>query len=267
MRSQVLLCVAVAVLLLMPGPVGANTVGIAPGDSMTFAYQILTTYLAVGGNVTNIQNNQFTVNILSVNQSAGDVGYTVSISEFNSTTETNSSLTAPSPENLTTIFNPFDNYSYLGNIGFWPFTYTDLKAGNATNLELDVTITGVPVANGSIAVHSRQHVNATVARSPGLIDVNLTILAFAGSHPSTDALRFNSTTGVMEYSREDTDLFADIQKVFTYTLVSYTKPAPLNLWFVPVLAVAVIAIIAVLTVVRRKSPRERKGARMRERLG
>jgi hypothetical protein len=268
LRSRVLLCTAAVVLLMLPNVVLANTTGISPGGSIVFSYQIYTTYETPNGNVTNIENNQFTVNILSVNQSAphGEVGYTVSISEFNNTVETNSSVTAPSPENFTTVFNPYDNFSYLGNIGFWPFTYTDLKNGSVTNLPVHTSVTNVPYENVTGTVNSVQHFNVTVTRSAGLIDVNLRQVAFAGSHATYYVTQFNATTGVLKYSKEITNLIGDIEKIFTYTLVSYNLPTSLNLWFLPYLAVAVVAVLAVLYVTRRKPAREKKAARMRERF-
>lgn len=269
MHSRLLLCAAVAVLLMLPGLAQANTMGVSAGDSMAFSYQIYTTYETPNGNVTNIQNNNFTVNIISVNQSAphGEVGYTISVSEYNNTIETNSSLTSPSPENFTTVFNPYDNLSYLGNIGFWPFTYTDLKVGSVHNLGVNTVVTNVPSGNATLTLKTTQYFNATVARSPGQIDVNLTQIAYSGSHLTAYVVRFNSTTGVLEYSKETTNLIGTIEKIFTYTLIRYTRPTPLNLWFAPYLAVAVVAVIAVLAVVRRKSPQEKKAARMREKLG
>jgi hypothetical protein len=209
--------VLVLVILSLTLLVQATTVGISAGDSMVFLYQICTTYSTPSGNVTSTSNNQFTVNILSVNVSAprGEVGYTESAIEFNNTVESSSSVTS-TPENFTTIFDPYDNLSYLSNIGFWPFTYTDLQVGSVRNLNLKVPVSGT--------ASYVMHINATVARNSGLIDVNLTLVAFAGAHPTVDVLRFNSTNGVLEYGRMTTNPVTNVEKVFIYKLLSFTQP-------------------------------------------
>lgn len=235
---------------------------------MVFSYEIYTTYATPNGNVTNISTNKFTVDIFSVNVSAphGEVGYAETVQEFNSTTVTSSSLF----ENFTTIFDPYDNFSYMGNIGFYPFTYADLPNGSVHNLGVNITVTNVPYGNGTATLSSVQYVNATVARSPGSIDVNLTTVASPGEMPSVWVMRFNSTTGVLKYAKTTTNLESDIEKIFTYALVSYSHaspPPPSSPSLLPYLALVVVAVVAaVLVVARRKSPRERKVERMRERL-
>ncbi|MGD0146892.1 MAG: hypothetical protein ABSB53_08615, partial [Nitrososphaerales archaeon] len=116
---------AILLLTLAPGVAVARTMGISAGVSVVFSYQILTTYKTPNGNYTTTIDNQFTVDILEVNASRGEVWYTESINVFNSTTQT----TGTPVSNTTTIFDPYDNESYLGNIGFYPFTYTDLLPG------------------------------------------------------------------------------------------------------------------------------------------
>jgi hypothetical protein len=235
---------------------------------MTFSYQIYTTFETPNGNTTNIQNNMFTVNILSVTPGAphGEVGYTLTVAQFNNTEVANSTSTT-SAENFTTIFDPYDNFSYLGNIGFWPFTYTDLEAGKQNNLTLMIPVSNVPHGNTTTTVYDTQLVNASVARPRGLIDVNLTWIAFKGAHPTTDVMRFNATSGVLEYSKETTNLISTIEKIFTYALVDYTRASPLNLWYLPFIAVGIIVAVAVVAWARRDSPAKRKEKRMRERLG
>ena len=266
LRSKLFGIAVLVLLLLLPGQALAKTAGISPGDSMVYSYEIYTTYASPNGNVTHISMNQFTVNILSVNASApqGEVGYTQSITEFNNTavTVTNSSYYS---ENYTTIFNPYDNLTYMGNIGFWPFTYTDLAVGSVKDLNLSYTIVNIPVSSGSSTFTVVQHINGTVTKSPSSIDVNMTLVAYAGSHPSSITLSFSSATGVLEYCRITTNLISEIEKIFTYHLLSFTSPKGLG--YIPYLAIAaVVAVVVIVAVVRRQSPREKKAARMRERL-
>ena len=262
-----LLGIAVVALLLLPGPALAKTVGFSVGDSMVFSYERLSTYATPNGNVTSVSMNQFTVVITSINASAphGEVGYTETIQEFNNTVQTTSSLY----QNFTTVFDPYDNDTYLGNIGFYPFTYADLPDGSANNLGINVTLTDVPIGNGSV-VSSVQRINATVARSAGSIDVNLTTIGYTGEEPSHWDMRFNSTTGILEYGRTTVNVISDIEGIYTYNLVSYTHHSSQNLSFLPYLAIAVVVVIAVVlvaqAVVGRKSPREKKEERMRKRL-
>ncbi len=270
LRINLLRAAALGLLvLLVPGPALANTYGVFAGDSMVFSYERLTTYATPNGNVTTISMNQFTIGITSINSSAphGEVGYTETIQEFNNSVVTSSSLYV----NFTTVFDPYDNLSYLGNIGFYPFTYVDLQAGSVKNLGVNVTVTDVPIENGSVSVSSVQRVNATVAKSSGLIDVNLTTIGYTGETPSHWDMRFNATTGVLEYGRTTVNVISDIEGIYTYHLLSYTHhSSSQDLSFLPYLVVAAIVVVVAAAVVQavrgRKSPRQKTEARMRERL-
>jgi len=262
-----LCAVGVLALLAVPGPVLANAVGFGVGDSLVFSFERYTTYATPNGNQTFISMNQFTVYINSVNATAeggGVVGYSETIQEFNNTAVTNSTAY----ENFTTIFNPYDNTTYLGNIGFYPFTYTDLKAGSANNIGINVTTSDIPVGNGSESISTIQRVNVTVARNPNLIDVNLTTIGSTGEHPSFWTMQFNTTTGILEYGRTTVNLISDIEGIYTYHLLGYIhKSPPAYQKYIPyIIVVAVVAIVAAAALAGRRSERQTKVKRMREKL-
>jgi hypothetical protein len=256
--------IALAVLLLMPGFTAARTSGLSAGDSAVFSYQILTTYrISGGGNRTTIMNNQFTVDILSVNTSAplGYLTYTMTIDVVN-----NASLTTTHRvSNATTIFDPYNNDSYLGNIGFFPFTYTDLQPGRANRLELYLAFGG-GVFNqtlpGSIA-----RVNASVARPEGLININYTLYNINNTRPIRTVMSFNATTGVLQRARTWAVAFS-VEKIFTYDLLSFNHPTKLDLsflWYFVLAGVVVFVVYAVATSAR-STKHEKKVARMRKKL-
>ena len=263
----IIAAVGILALLIIPGPVVANSVGFSTGDSLVFSYERYTTYATPNGNQTFISMNQFTVFINSINTTAkggGVVGYSETIQEFNNSAVTNSTAY----ENFTTIFDPYDNSSYLGNIGFYPFTYTDLTAGSVGNLGINVTTSGIPVGNGSESVSSIQRVNVTVARGPGLIYVNLTTIGYTGEHPSQWAMQFNSTTGVLEYGKTTVNLISDIEGIYTYHLLSYIHQSPPAYQaYIPYIIVgAIVVVIVVSALAGRKSERQKKTAHFREKL-
>ena len=251
-----LLSVLLVVLLLAPAFAVGRTTGIHPGDTAVYSYLIDTTYTAPGGNVSNTLYNEFTININSVNATIGEVGYTITVTIANSTEVTTDNVSF----NFTTIFDPNDNESYLGNIGFLPFAYTDLQAG--------------PVRNLGIKFSTQSYVNGSVVREPGLIDVNFTIMSDLSGNLSSrvakEALKFNATTGLLESGWGAARIYYTVWRYGTYKLLSYKQHAEgfnIDPMIVVVALVVVVVALAVMAVVRRKTPREKKVAQMRERLG
>ncbi|HUI00790.1 MAG TPA: hypothetical protein VLX56_04085 [Nitrososphaerales archaeon] len=226
-----------------PPGASARTIGIQANDTFVYSYEVYTTYATPNGNQTSTQYNQFSVSVLWTNTTRplGEVAYSEAITEVNGTT-----VTSPSAlQNTTTIFDPYNNDTYLGNIGFYPFAYTDLAPGTADDLNVSLTVLGTPAG----ALTGPQLVNATVARGAGEVLVNFTIFASAGTPPSQNVLRYNSTTGVLTQGTTYTHFF-DVEKNFIYTLVSSSHvPSgifnPNAEFLVASAAVVVVGIIAV----------------------
>jgi hypothetical protein len=262
-RLRRVLGVALVAILTLAMPVQARALAISPGDSLVYSYSILTTYATPNGNVSNTFTSQEQISILKVNTSAplGEVGYTETLLNFNGTQET----TSTSSSNFTTIFDPYNNLTYLGNIGFWPFIYTDVQAGSRRNLEISASYN-----NSTVTYHANQYVNASVARASGIIGVNVTLLPSLArnstAHPAIFRMHYNATTGVLKDYVEYANIFSIYEKIFTYRLVSYIHPAPPSYWFVTYVVVGAIAVVAAVAILGRKSAAERRGARIRERL-
>ena len=266
MQRISLLAASFAILLLASGPAFGRTVGISPGDSATYSYVIVTTQASPNGNVSTSIVNQESVTVNSVNLTgrAAVVGYTLTITEANGTV-VSPPLVAT---NYTSVFDPYYNLTYFSQpwIGWYPFTFTDLTTGKA-NLGVNVTETGVPVSGGNITLSVIAPINATISRSPGLIDVDFTSVV-ANVTNDLFVMRFNSTTGWLERGVIYANAF-DVEKIFTYQLLSYThhKPAPdYSLYAIDVALFAVAAIV-VYEVVARKSRSEKRESRIREKYG
>ncbi len=268
---------AVALVLLLVAPAAATstttssatnskTVGFSAGDSVEYNYVIQTINTTlVGKNVVNVtytQYDQFTINILSVNNTSPDlgvVGYAETLSVFDSETLSTPSTTL----NNTAIFDPFLNYTYLANIGFYPFTYANLAAGNVTNLPVKVPYSGFPGSTGVVSTTSK--VNATVVRTKGSIDVAIKVLPGPGVEPWRATMDYNSTTGVLDQMSLSA-VFFDTPKIFTYQLISYNHPKPLNLGWVVYVVVAGIAVFVVVALIRRKPDKQKRVDKMREKF-
>ena len=252
-----LLAVSLIAMLLAPGAAQARTVGVSPGDTAVYSYVYDFTNSAPGGNVTFTSTNQFSIDVFSVdNQSAlGAVGYTITWTEANS-----SVLSTPEVfQNFTTIFDPRDNLTYTGRIGFWPFIYTDVPAGSFTNMMLVVE-----TATNASAVTNVWSVNGTVVRNPGSIDVSLRI-GGGDNAPARMNMQYNSTTGILENMTGAAQYVSIIWRYATYHLLSFSHSSPLDLSFLPYVVVAAIAAVVVLTY-RRRTKREKKAAKFRERM-
>ncbi len=253
--------------LLLSTPVQADTAGIRPGTSFSYSYDIVTTYKSPNGNVTSETTAVFQISVTSVNTSGsvGQFGYTESVVSLNGTI-----ASSGYPEtNFSTIFNPYDNESYFGNLGFWPVINTDVQPGSVRNLVLSHSYT---YYNGT--VYKRYDadvlVNFTVSRSGGLIDVDLwerTLPVKAHQLPLVTRMEFNATTGVMTGYAEYTNLFSIVEKEFFYNLVSISIPVKTNYTWVAYVALGFVAVVAAVGVVRRKSKQERKKERLKEKFG
>lgn len=262
MSRNSLLAILVVFLLVLPLPVSARTSGVSPGDSATFRYTIFTTYTAPNGNITTTQHDQFVVNVTKVDTSAelGVVYYTELVTLFNNQTVP----TATKAYNETTIFDPYDNNTYLGNIGFLPFVYTDVAAGSTGNLSVSLSLLGTP--NGDIT--GEQSVNASVSRSTSIISVDFDIYPGQSLPRSVTHLSYNATTGVLTHGVTYTNFFG-VEKNFIYDLVSFspakTGGGVSTNWVIGGVAVA-LAVGLAIAVLRRPSREERKASRIRRRL-
>jgi hypothetical protein len=241
------------------------TIGVVPNDKFVYKYTIFTTFETPNGNRSSTSNNMFTLGVISTGttDSVGAVAYSETITEVN-----NTSVATPSAvENTTAVFDPYDNVTYLGNIGFYPFTYTDLTSGSANDLPVSLTITGTPEGE----VTGAQRVNATVVRGEGTIDVNFTIFtATTGMQLSLTVMKYNATNGVLIQGITYTNFFST-EKKFIYELVSSSR-APAGL-FNPDIEVfvlsGIIVVVAILAVWRVTSSRDkgRKFASARRKMG
>lgn len=264
--KMALAAVCIAALLLVttaPREAAARSLGVQTGDTFVFDYTVYTTYATPNGNQTSSQYNQLSVSVLWTNTAAplGEVAYKETITEVNGTT-----VSTPSAiQNVTTILDPYDNNTYLGNIGFYPFAYTDLSPGSADNLPVSLTVGNTP--NGSVT--GVQKVNATVTKGAGQINVSFTIFSSASEPPSQTALSYNATSGVLTQGITYTHFF-DVEKNFIYTLVS-SAHAPTGILnpSIQVLVVSgAIVLVAVVAVWRVTSTREkRKFAKARKKMG
>lgn len=263
MKWRSLVSLSLLILIILPPLASAKTVGISQNDSLTFDYTIFTTFSTPNGNHTAVQHNQFTISILAVDTTSqlGQVEYTEVANLVNDTI-----VSTPSTvQNVTTIFDPYDNNTYLGNIGFYPFTYTDLPAGSVKGLNVSLTLGGVPGA----PLTGTQKVNATVARSPTAINVTFTIESTPSIPLSQTDMTFNATNGVLMHGVTSTHFFG-IEKDFTYDLVAYRSSAHTNSSNVIYLGLVVLvaaAVVAAYAFARRPSRRQRTAAKMRRKLG
>jgi len=258
-----LLAVALLILLFASPAAEARSSGLSRGDTLVFQYVIRTSFSTPNGNTTNVSVNQFSVNVLSINLSAplGEVGYSETVTEFN-----NTQVSTPSAvQNFTTIFDPYNNDTYIGNIGFYPFTYTDIRPGSTHGLNISLTITGSPAGN----ILGMQTVNASVTRSPSAIGINFTIQTSGAAPPSQNVMTFDATTGVLEHGVTYTHFF-NVEKDFTYSLVSYAKGNPSSQDLIPYFLIGVAAVVvacAIIYVARRPSRRERRAQRLKDKMG
>ncbi len=252
-------CAAVLLLwlLLFVPAVRSDTAGIHAGDTATYEYaQVLVNHLPNGSSYQQSYVSQFSVHVVSVNGSASPavVDYILSYTEFQNVTTTQTGSV-----NSTYIFNPYDNRTYLGAIGFYPFAYTDLQPGRMANIPVTITITQAP--NGTITGTTR--IDVTVGRAAGSVTVNYTAAIGTALQPSSTFLRYNATNGVLTYGTTEVSL-AGIDRGFTFSLVSYQKGVPPGLPAIVYViggAFAALGAVAVADVARGSLRRRRKAKR------
>ena len=268
MNSRSIAAIAIICCLLASVPVQADKAGIVPGDTFSYSYEILTTYATPNGpNQTSITTAVLQISVHSVNTTGdvGEFGYTESVPVFNGTTGTDVNTSAL---NFTTIFNPYNNESYTGNIGFWPVINTDVEPGNRTNLVLHTTYT-FSNDTGDYNYTGDVFFNLTVSRPAGLIDVNMSERAYPinDSVPAVDFdMKYNAMSGVMESYAEYANIYSIVEKIFYYNLVSFSPPSRANYSWAFYVVAAVIVVRAAVEVARRKSAPEKKKAKMREKF-
>lgn len=259
------IAIVVVALLIAPGltlagatTATARTVGV-PIDS-TAVYSLWVHRTIYGAtysvNITRDVYLNETISVTSVNLTA-PIGYFEYTGEIANVTGGTVSSTLPL-KNSTTIFDPYDNDSYLGVLGFFPIIYTNVENGS-TSFQIS------PIVNGT--EQSAENVTVSVIRTAASIGVNFTVKPLYET-PWRSVNVFNATTGVLEKGDVYTNFF-QVEKYFHYTLLNYSvapKPGPSYTPYLELLAlVAIIALVAV-TILRRKSRSERKAARMREKL-
>jgi len=253
---------ALLLLLLLAGlpAVVASSTPVRAGDQVTYNYsQALVEPLPNGTIYRQAYLSKFSLDVLSVAESTvpGVIQYTLSYSTYQNATVTQTAVTGSI--NSTYIFDPYDNMSYLGALGFYPYIYTDVPAGSKDGILVEQQITGAP--GGTISGANR--INVTVTRPDSYIEVNFTAKAGAQTQASQTYLRFNATNGVLIYGITKVNLLA-VERDFIFQLYSYVQgPSP----GVPVLAyvipgafgaVAVLALLDRAGVFRRRSRTRRK---------
>jgi hypothetical protein len=259
-----LLVVTVALLFLLPGPSRAVSIGVVPRDKAVFSDYVQDITQGYPTNSTWTNTSQFTLTIEGMNttKTPGTVWYSFTVDSVNGT-KTSSGSTV----NTTTIFNPFDNYSYIGS-AFCPFIDTSVGNGSRTKLGVVYPVNGsytTILDNGTTVELPPIHVNSSVVRTQKLIYVFVAIPTGVGGAPFTWKLQYNSTTGILETGTLYLSEF-DETRIFTYNLLSFQEWVPPNYSFIPYVVIAVIAVAAVISVVRRASPSERKVKRMKEKF-
>ena len=260
--SRSVLAVALVVVLLLPGPALAAPVGIRVGDKAVFQAKIVQSVFALPKNNVSTFTVQFTLLVLAVGNSTipGQVAYNLTITNVNGTESVR-----PTTTNYSTIFDPLENTSYIGN-AFFPFTYTDLHNGSVIDMPVRVPI------NLTIPGSSPVLVNASVVRTPSITYVGVVVpLGLNITTPAEWYMKYNTTTGVLENSTVHISEFGTTRD-FYYTLLSYKAAPPgrtASSLLVPTVAavVVVVAALAVFALARRPSKRERETLRMKEKFG
>lgn len=273
MGSKLTATVVVA-LLVAPWLVGGaaasgtgRTMGIAAGDRAVFSYEIYTSSpsTVLGENFTTdvFYNTTITFTSVNVNASLGYFGYeervdllnqkTINETVTNETTFSTSTL----KNNVSTIFDPYDNNTYLGNLGFFPVAYTNLLNGS-THLQVTATVnetTGSP-----------QNITASVIRTKASIGINFTVNPWVGALPWTSYSVFDPRTGLMERTDVYTHFFG-VSKYFHYRLLNFTPASNNHVYlYAEIFAFGAIIAVAAVAIARRKPETARKAAKMREKF-
>ena len=260
----------ITALLAVPLAGATGTVGFRAGDTFLYQYNIITF-----SGTDQVGNPPHTVNltttipfkqriaVLQVNPglAIGTVAYNITVIEANGTIPDNPA----SRRNTTAIFEPFKNDTYRAQLGFYPFTYTSIPVGTRF-LQTIVKITDP--ASGQV-VSVLLHINVTVSRSPGQINVKFAIKPgvtrwFFGN------MNYSDVTGVLQNGTVST-FFLTNPVYYTYELLEsgHTDLTDYSYLvnYIPHVAAAAVAVAAGYSIATRKSRAERKAQRMKERLG
>jgi len=260
--------VGLVLLVLVPATVSASgssrTVGVAAGEQVVYSYHVHNSYIndTTDQNVTTDTYWNLTIDIQSVstNSSLPDLGYHITEDSISDGTV----VGTYSESNLTTLFDPFDIGTYLGNLGFPAFIFTDVQNGTK-NFGYNVPTTSLPPWATSNSTEVPQNITVAVVRTPASIYVSLRDVLLKSSSPfMIAAVTYSATTGVMESSAMYT-LLSGVYKNFFYTLLSFGQHSAHNytyLWYVALGAVA--AVVVVVGVIRRPSQRQKKVDKMRK---
>jgi len=216
----------------LPGGVNANSTGVQAGTIISYDYLTTLGYLLPNrSSIHHAQDSSFSIAVESINGSSSPKSFDY-VETF---TKYDNSTTSQVASGLTYFFDPYDNVTYLGALGFYPLIYTDVPSGTVEGLKLVASAT-----TSSGTQRASQSVNASIARSGGVIEVNYTE-TFAGTSLAFNNLIFNATNGVLTHGETYVN-FAYTTRGFIYTMLSIQKtstPIPLLLWLVPTAFVVV----------------------------
>lgn len=119
------------VLTLLSSPANSGSgVAVRAGDRVTYDYtQTLVEPLPNGTTYRQAYVSRLTLDVLSVSNSGipVSVDYTLGYTTYHNVTVTQTS--SQGSLNSTYLFDPYDNETYLGALGFFPFIYTDVAVG------------------------------------------------------------------------------------------------------------------------------------------
>lgn len=241
----------------LPGEVHASSTGVQAGTTINYDYLTTLGYpLPNGSSVHYAQDSSFSIAVESINGSSSPKSFTY-VETF---TKYDNTATSQVASGSTYFFDPYDNVSYFGALGFYPLIYTDVPSGTVEGLKLVASAT---TSNGT--QRASQSVNASIGRSGGIIEVNYTE-TFAGTSLAFNSLVYNATNGVLTHGETYVD-FAYTTRGFIYTMLSIqttSTPIPLLLWLVPT-AFAVVFVAALVDWGRRRMRRGGKKKVWKER--
>ena len=249
-------------LVLLSSPAEARSIGFSAHDKVTFMATITSIIPNFPKNNVSTETTQFDMQIIKVDNSTepATVTYNLTITAINGTT-----LKYPiTTINRTTIFDPFDNRTYVGN-AFCPFIYTDLPNGSRTNIAVAIP------SNSSQFTSPPMYVNSSVVATHNVVYVGVVLPLIANSTALSHwYLKYNATDGVLENSTI-IDSQGGYTTEFEYVLTNYfhSPPAPpLNLVPIAIASIVVVAgLIAAVALMRRPSRKQKKTERLRRRLG
>ena len=228
---------------------------------MVYHYVIYKYTPTVTGNLTSTQSFNETVNIATVNTTTaeGEVGYVLKIDAITNQTHTTTSVLL---SNFTTIFDPYNNNTYQGRLGFPAFIYTDVQNGS-TSFTFNYIIKGSPPGNGTIPPQNF-HVNVT--KNSHFIQVDFNERPFPTSFLWNATMKFDAQSGVLQNFEFATYLFGEYT-IFYYTLTSYTHNPGLNLTLLGVAVVGLGVAAVAAAILTRPSRSKKKEEKMRKKFG